>query len=158
MATFFMRLPDSYPVDDSITHIAKIWVPAEQLFRPAGNPAIHTSTTSPVLISGVRATYSTWLDGNIIYSYYRSLSSATDYYHPWTRLGYTYDWAPDAREVGLSELPPAAVMEKEGLDVSEMNKQLLQKIEELTLYLIAEHKKNVELEKKVTELTERCGL
>jgi hypothetical protein len=31
------------------------------------------------------------------------LTSATDYYYPWTRLGYTYDWAPDAKEVGMSE-------------------------------------------------------
>src|SRR5690606_25279242 len=51
----------------SNTHIAEIWVPAEQLFRPAGNPAIHTSTTGAVLVSGVSATYRTWFDGNIIY-------------------------------------------------------------------------------------------
>ncbi|GAA0530456.1 hypothetical protein [Chitinophaga japonensis] len=87
----------------SNTHIAEIWVPAEQLFRPAGNPAINTTTTGAVLVNGVSNTYSTWFDGNIIYSYYRSLSSAADYYYPWTRLGYTYDWAPDTKEVGLSE-------------------------------------------------------
>jgi hypothetical protein len=93
-----------HPVNSkSNTHIAQMWVSAEQLFRPAGNPAINTTTTGAVLINGVSAGYSTWFDNNIIYSYYRPLQSATDYYAPWTRLGYTYDWNPDAKEVGLSE-------------------------------------------------------
>lgn len=87
----------------SNTHIAEIWVPAEQLYRPAGNPAINTTTTGAMLVSGVSATYSTWFDNNIIYSYYRPLQSNTDYYYPWTRLGYTYDWNPEGKEVGLSE-------------------------------------------------------
>lgn len=87
----------------SNTHIAEIWVPADRLYRPAGNPAINTSTTGAVLVEGVSASYATWFDNNIIYSYYRPLQSASDYYYPWTRLGYTYDWAPDGKEVGLSE-------------------------------------------------------
>ncbi|HEY9259077.1 hypothetical protein [Chitinophaga sp.] len=36
----------------------------------------------------------------------------------------------------LPEIPSAKEVEKEGLDVGEMNKKLLQKIEELTLYII----------------------
>ncbi len=36
----------------------------------------------------------------------------------------------------LPEIPSAAEVEKEGQDVGEMNKKLLQKIEELTLYMI----------------------
>lgn len=87
----------------SDTHIAQMWVEAERLFRPAGNPAINTTTTGSVLVEGVPPAYSTWFDSNIIYSYYRPLQSATDYYYPWTRLGYTYDWNPDAKKVGLSE-------------------------------------------------------
>lgn len=45
----------------------------------------------------------------------------------------------------LPEMPTAAVVEKEGMDVAEVNKKLLQKVEELTLYLI-------ELKKEVAEL------
>ncbi|MBR4798868.1 MAG: hypothetical protein IK047_01255, partial [Clostridia bacterium] len=35
-------------------------------------------------------------DGNIIWSYFDSA-------FPWTRLGYTYDWADNGTEYGLSE-------------------------------------------------------
>jgi len=40
----------------------------------------------------------------------------------------------------LRDIPSAAEVEKEGLDVGEMNKKLLQKVEELTLYLIEQQK------------------
>jgi len=81
------------PVNSSSnTHIAEIWVEASRLYRPAGDPAINTTTTGAVLVEGVSPSYTTWFDNNIIYSYYRPLQSSTDYYYPWTRLGYTYDW------------------------------------------------------------------
>lgn len=89
--------------DRSNTHISVMWVKPEQLVRPAGNPAINTATAGAMLATNASANYATWFDNNIIYSYYRPLTSATDYYYPWTRLGYTYDWAPDAKEVGMSE-------------------------------------------------------
>jgi len=40
----------------------------------------------------------------------------------------------------LPDLPSAAAVEKEGLDLGEMNKKLLKKIEELTLYMISQQK------------------
>jgi hypothetical protein len=48
----------------------------------------------------------------------------------------------------LPEIPSDAEVQKDNLDLGEMNKKLLQKIEELTLYMI-------ELKKENTELTER---
>lgn len=58
----------------------------------------------------------------------------------------------------LPEIPSAAEVQKEGLDLGEMNKKLLQKVEELTLYLIDIKKelnelkqRNETLEKKITE-------
>jgi hypothetical protein len=42
----------------------------------------------------------------------------------------------------LSGVPTESVVLKEGIDVGEMNKVLLQKVEELTLLLINEHKEN----------------
>ncbi|UPK69058.1 hypothetical protein [Chitinophaga filiformis] len=87
----------------SNTHIAQVWVHASKLFRPAGDTAITTTTTGSTLVSSVPDEYRVWFNNNIIYSYYRPLNSATDYYYPWTRLGYTYDWAPGANRVGLSE-------------------------------------------------------
>ncbi|TWF38805.1 hypothetical protein FHW36_10626 [Chitinophaga polysaccharea] len=85
------------------THISTMWVKADRLYRPAGNPAIDTKTTGPVLVSGVSADYTTWFNNYIIFAYYHPLTSATDYHYPWTRMGYTYDWAPGAKHVGLSE-------------------------------------------------------
>lgn len=87
----------------SNTHIAEMWVSAERLYRPAGNPDVKTSTTGAVLSNAISESYNTWFNNYILFAYYRTLSSSTDYHYPWTRLGYTYDWAPDAHEVGLSE-------------------------------------------------------
>ena len=38
-----------------------------------------------------------WFNSNIISSYFE------EYRYPWTRLGYTYDWADNGSEYGLSE-------------------------------------------------------
>ncbi len=85
------------------THIAEMWVPADSLQRPAGNPDIRATSASEVLIGGATPSYMNWFNNYIIYAYYHTLTSATDFHYPWTRLGYTYDWAPDSHEVGLSE-------------------------------------------------------
>jgi hypothetical protein len=45
----------------------------------------------------------------------------------------------------LPEVPSATAIENEGLDLGEINKKLLQKIEELTLYLISQQKDIAEL-------------
>lgn len=87
----------------SNTNIATIWVPTSRLFRPAGNPDITTSTASAVLANGLPDDYVTWFNNYIIYAYYHTLQSSTDFHYPWTRMGYTYDWAPGASKVGLSE-------------------------------------------------------
>lgn len=50
----------------------------------------------------------------------------------------------------LPEIPSAGEVEKDGLDLGEMNKKLLQKIEELTLYIIKLQKQVDQLENKVT--------
>ncbi|NML24003.1 hypothetical protein HHL16_24190 [Pseudoflavitalea sp. G-6-1-2] len=85
------------------THISEMWVPMDSLQRPAGNPDIQTTSANEILISGATATYSNWFNNYIIYAYYHTLTGATDFHYPWTRLGYTYDWVPNGREVGLSE-------------------------------------------------------
>jgi hypothetical protein len=52
----------------------------------------------------------------------------------------------------LPDVPSAKQMEEEGVGLAEMNKLLLQKVEELTLYLIEQKKINNELEVRVKEL------
>ncbi|RFS21099.1 hypothetical protein DVR12_17325 [Chitinophaga silvatica] len=96
-----LGLPPHY--SKSNTHIAEMWVKAVRLYRPAGNPDITTTTTGAPLIVNAPQDYSSWFNNYIIYAYYRYLSTSFDYHYPWTRLGYTYDWAPGKKKVGLSE-------------------------------------------------------
>lgn len=51
----------------------------------------------------------------------------------------------------LPEIPSAAVMQEEGMSVGELNTKLLQKVEELTLYLIEQNKRIEYLESKIEE-------
>jgi len=56
------------------------------------------------------------------------------------------------REKGhLKDIPSEKEVEKEGVDLGEMNKKLLAKVEELTLYLIEQNKKLEALEKWKSE-------
>ena len=55
----------------------------------------------------------------------------------------------------LPDVPSAADVTREGLDLGEMNKILLQKIEELTLHLIDESKRNKDLEDKMKAMMDR---
>lgn len=52
----------------------------------------------------------------------------------------------------LPDIAPAAKMENEGINLSEMNAKLLQKIEEQSLYIIELNKRLSELEKQMNEL------
>ncbi len=49
----------------------------------------------------------------------------------------------------LPEIPAAAILEKEGTDLGEMQRKLMQKVEELTLYIIEQDKKIEQLQKQV---------
>lgn len=51
----------------------------------------------------------------------------------------------------LPGIPPASEMEKEGIDVEQVNIQLLKKIEELTLHIIEQNARIESLERKMAE-------
>ncbi|WP_282086428.1 tail fiber protein [Aquimarina algiphila] len=55
----------------------------------------------------------------------------------------------------LPNIPSAVEVEKEGIQLGEMNAKLLQKIEELTLYMIAQNKKIEKLQQEVEGLKKR---
>ncbi len=57
-----------------------------------------------------------------------------------------------AKNKHLPEIPAESEVLENGLDLGEMDAKLLQKIEELTLYLIQEHKNNQKLQKEVEKL------
>ena len=52
----------------------------------------------------------------------------------------------------LPGIPSAAEMQKQGMSIGEMNTKLLEKIEELTLYMIELKKENKLLNKKIKTL------
>ncbi|UYQ95203.1 hypothetical protein MKQ68_08855 [Chitinophaga horti] len=56
------------------------------------------------------------------------------------------------REKHLPGVPSAKEITADGHDLGEINKKLLEKVEELTLYLIEEHKARLLLEEKVKQL------
>jgi|GEM_PF-1288968 len=52
----------------------------------------------------------------------------------------------------LPNIPSAMQIEKEGLDVGEMNRKLVEKVEELTLYILHLEEKNTAMEKRLTQM------
>ncbi len=54
----------------------------------------------------------------------------------------------------LPDIPSAAAMEEEGVNLAEMNKLLLQKVEELTLYIIEQEKRLANMEGVIMKLTQ----
>lgn len=60
-----------------------------------------------------------------------------------------------AKNNHLPEIAPAKEMEEKGLELGKMDIKLLQKIEELTLYLIEQNKKIEVLEAKILELSNK---
>jgi len=52
----------------------------------------------------------------------------------------------------LPNIPAAAVVEREGILLGDMQKRMMEKIEELTLYLIEANKQIKELNKKVAQI------
>ncbi|TAG00241.1 MAG: hypothetical protein EAZ44_09605 [Cytophagia bacterium] len=55
----------------------------------------------------------------------------------------------------LPDVPSAQTIQKEGIDIAEMQKIQMQKIEELTLYLIELKKENEEIKKTLIQLQNR---
>jgi hypothetical protein len=58
----------------------------------------------------------------------------------------------------LPEIPSAQQIEKDGVNLGEMNKLLLKKVEELTLYLIESNKKQAEQEERMKKMEQHLEL
>ena len=90
------------PPVSGYTHIAQYWVQVDSVFRPAGSPDITVPKASGTLSLNATPRYKLWFNNKIIGSYFQPLTGSQVYY-PWTRMGYTYNWAPGAKRVGVSE-------------------------------------------------------
>lgn len=84
------------PPDADYTHVTAMWVSPEDVIRPAYVTDVNESRMTVSLPEDTPEEYREWFNGNIIWSYFDSS-------YPWTRMGYTYDWAPDSGEYGLTE-------------------------------------------------------
>ncbi len=87
------------PYSKNYTTVTALWVDASLIYRPAyvtDAAAPMKNTLEPTGDEAFDAMYKEWFDGNIVWSYFDSA-------FPWTRLGYTYDWADNGTEYGLSE-------------------------------------------------------
>lgn len=85
------------PPNNGKTKLVQLWIPADGLFRPSADAEIDDAIAALAFPEGADPTHVAWIEQ------LRS-SSYGDKGYPWTQLGYTYDWAPDAKsEVGLSE-------------------------------------------------------
>ena len=89
------------PPQSGKTRFVEMWVDPADLFRPSADPGISDCEAEidyPVSAgSTVTAVYKTWFE-NLKANQYLDPSP-----YPWTRLGYTYDWADSEHPVGLSE-------------------------------------------------------
>lgn len=78
------------------THVSAFWADLDELIRPAYQTDVTKQVDADDLDGSALAAYEEWFDDNIIWSYF-------DAAYPWTRLGYTYDWASGENEYGLTE-------------------------------------------------------
>ncbi|MDO4265528.1 MAG: hypothetical protein Q4C63_03575 [Eubacteriales bacterium] len=84
---------------DSVhTTFTGFWVSPEDVVRPAyqTDPADGSMMVSFPEEETVEEAYKIWFDDNILNSYYYGA-------YPWTRLGYTFDWADNGTDYGLTE-------------------------------------------------------
>jgi hypothetical protein len=88
------------PPDAAKSRFVEIWVYPNDLFRPSPDPEITDNeaelTFPESRFLNVSAEYIMWFNEQMAGSYDQDG-------YPWTRLGYTYDWANPESEVGLSE-------------------------------------------------------
>ena len=100
------------PPAQKFTHFVVITVKQGDVFRPTVNP--DPTTTLPCDCSvevncgqafpkNVSPEHITWIANQMLSLYAISESPQTRNGYPWTRLGYTYDWAPGATKYGASE-------------------------------------------------------
>ncbi|MCX6303577.1 MAG: hypothetical protein NT040_01285 [Bacteroidetes bacterium] len=87
------------PPDSQNDYFVEFWVYPVNLFRPAPDPEITDHEAGLYFPSTATLKHRDWFLNQLAGKYDTSTTSA----FPWTRLGYTYDWATPLNPVGLSE-------------------------------------------------------
>lgn len=131
--------------DCDYTHFSAMWVRPEDVFRPAHITDVGSvDMTLSVDSQSVSPSYKQWFDKTVLNSYFDSS-------YPWTRLGYTYDWAADTNEYGLSQF----VIEKDSDVVVEFTKTTQEFILWLENYndYVMQYSNVKELQKNISVIT-----
>lgn len=84
------------PPEREYTHFSALWVNPGDIIRPGYAWRLSDTMSAKTFAEDPGEDYKAWFDNNIIWSYFESA-------FPWTRLGYTYDWAAGGGKYGLSE-------------------------------------------------------
>ncbi len=84
------------PPQDGNTHFSVLRVKPEDLYRPTRDSEIDDTESQLTFPENTTEEHKAWFEGNAQYSY-------NPHRYPWTGLGYTYDWADNGTEYGLSE-------------------------------------------------------
>lgn len=87
------------PPDSKNDCFVEFWVYPENLFRPTPDPEVTDHEAELYFPSSVSQKHRSWFMNEIANKYDTTSKSA----FPWTRLGYTYDWANPLHPIGLSE-------------------------------------------------------
>lgn len=85
-------------LEQNHTHVSAFWTDPKDIKRPAYQPDPSKQLTKETLDGTALNELSDWFCSNIISSYYIGKAK-----YPWTRLGYTYDWADNGKEYGVTE-------------------------------------------------------
>lgn len=87
------------PPDTKNNYFVEFWVYPENLFRPTPDPEITDQEAELYFPATASEKHRKWFMNEIANKYDTTTTSA----FPWTRLGYTYDWANPSHPVGMSE-------------------------------------------------------
>ncbi len=87
------------PPDTQNDYFVEFWVYPENLFRSTPDPEITDHEADLYFPSTISLKHKSWFLNEIKNKYDTSSTSA----FPWTRLGYTYDWANPQYPIGFSE-------------------------------------------------------
>lgn len=93
-----MRLKQliSFAPDSEHTTFTGFWVDPANVRRPAYQSDPTDGSMKTAFEENVDEEFKSWFDENILWSYFYGS-------YPWTRLGYTYDWADNGSEYGMTE-------------------------------------------------------
>lgn len=97
-AVMRLRQLIAIPPDKTHSTVTGLWVKPSDVIRPAYQSDAANGSMCTAFAEGeeLDTPFKAWFDQNILDSYYYGN-------YPWTRLGYTYDWADNGKEYGLTE-------------------------------------------------------